>query len=163
LSARYDQGARGVLWVSLLLLATAAFGGGLVYLQRRGPVSAVWRWVRRLAPRGRFVARLGEGARAIDARLEAFYRIERGALWRAAGSCSTGSASPPSPTARRWGAARRHHAPPAGPCTPARPDGALGLAPGAGSRGACTPRLHHARPRRRPAGGAHPRGPVRTV
>src|SRR5262249_55226655 len=44
LCERWDQGTRGVVWVVLLFVATAAFGGGLVYLQRRGPVSTVWRW-----------------------------------------------------------------------------------------------------------------------
>jgi putative membrane protein len=83
LCERWDQGARGVLWVGLLLLATVGFAFALVHLQRQGPASTVWRWIRRMAPRARLGVRLEEGAYALDARLEAFYRIERRALWRA--------------------------------------------------------------------------------
>src|SRR5206468_2257511 len=55
----------------------------LVRLQRRGPVSTVWRWTRRLAPRSALVARLEARAAAIDERLADYYRIERRAFLRA--------------------------------------------------------------------------------
>jgi glycosyltransferase 2 family protein len=71
--------------VALLLLATAGFTFMLVRLQRRRPLSTVWTWARRIAPRSRLLARLEPGAHAIDARLAEFYRMEPQAFWRATG------------------------------------------------------------------------------
>jgi putative membrane protein len=73
----------GVGLVALLLLATAGFTWGLVRLQRRRPVTTVWGWARRLAPRSRLLARFEPSAHAIDERLAEFYRLERGAFWHA--------------------------------------------------------------------------------
>lgn len=83
LCVREDRGGLGVALVVLLLIVTAAFTIGLVRLQRRGPVSTVWRWIRRIMPRAAFVARLERSALAIDTRLAEFYRIEPGAFWQA--------------------------------------------------------------------------------
>ena len=85
LCVQWEQGARGVLWVGLLVLATVGFALGLVSLQRRGPAAAIWRWMRGMVPRARFLGRLEAGARAIDARLGDFYHLERGAMWWASG------------------------------------------------------------------------------
>ena len=73
----------GVAWVAFLLLATVGFARTLVYMQRRGPVATVWRWLRRVIPRARFLARLERSVEAIDERLAEFYTLERGAFWRA--------------------------------------------------------------------------------
>jgi len=73
-----------------LLSVTAGFGLLLVRLQRRRPAHTVWRWLHRLFPRARFVARLKLGVAAIDERLADFYRIEQGAFWRAAAWHMTG-------------------------------------------------------------------------
>jgi uncharacterized protein (TIRG00374 family) len=73
--------ALGAAWMALLLLATIGFTWALVYMQRRGPVGAIWRWLARVAPRARFLARLERSVHAIDDRLAEFYTIERGAFW----------------------------------------------------------------------------------
>ena len=73
-----------------LLSVTAGFGLLLVRLQRRRPAHTVWRWLHRLFPRARFVARLKLGVAAIDERLADFYRIEQGAFWRASAWHMTG-------------------------------------------------------------------------
>ncbi len=80
---RLGRRSLGVAIVVLLLLVTVVFTIGLVRLQRRGPAVTVWRWLQRIAPRAAFVARLQQSAEAIDVRLADFYRIERGAFWRA--------------------------------------------------------------------------------
>jgi uncharacterized membrane protein YbhN (UPF0104 family) len=88
---RLDLAWLGAALVALLLLLTAGFGGGLVWLQRRGPAVSVWHGLRRLAPRARFVTRLEERARAVDERLLHFYRTEQGGaflratVWHMAG------------------------------------------------------------------------------
>ena len=82
---RSERRGLGTVLVVLLLLGTAAFTAGLVALQRRRPVAAVWRWARRLAPRSRLVARFEPSAHAIDARLVEFYRMEPNAFWHATG------------------------------------------------------------------------------
>jgi len=80
---RLERHVAGAVWVALLLVVGAGFTLLLVRLQRRGPVSTVWRWTRRLIPRSAGVARLEARAAAIDARLADFYRIERRAFLRA--------------------------------------------------------------------------------
>jgi uncharacterized protein (TIRG00374 family) len=75
---RLDLAGLGVALVVVLLVLTAGFGGGLVWLQRRGPALSLWRWLRRVAPRARVVARLEERAQAVDDRLAHFYRTEQG-------------------------------------------------------------------------------------
>jgi putative membrane protein len=75
----------GTALVALLLVVTAGFTIGLVRLQRRRPVTAAWRWARRLAPRSRLVARFEPSAHAIDVRLADFYGMEPQAFWRATG------------------------------------------------------------------------------
>ena len=71
--------------VGVLLLATAGFTFMLVRLQRRRPLSTLWSWARRFAPRSRLLARVEPSAHAIDARLAEFYRMEPQAFWRATG------------------------------------------------------------------------------
>jgi putative membrane protein len=85
LCVRWERGGLGIGLVALLLLVLAAFTMALVRLQRRGPVTTVWRWARRLAPRSRLVARFEPSAQAIDARLAQFYRLEGQAFWNASG------------------------------------------------------------------------------
>lgn len=87
---RIERPWLGAVWLVLLLVATAAFGGGLVWLQRRQPVQTLWRWLHRIAPRARFVERLRDRAAAVDERLEDFYRAEgdafrASAAWHLAG------------------------------------------------------------------------------
>jgi putative membrane protein len=77
---RLERRTAGALWVTALIVLCAVFAVVLVWLQRRGPVSAVWRMLRRLAPRSARVARLEAAAGAVDARLAEYYRIERRAF-----------------------------------------------------------------------------------
>ncbi len=72
-------GRRGLAmaWLVTLLVLSLGFIVLLVWVQRRGPAAAVWRLLRRLAPRARFVARLESGMQALDLRLAEFYRFER--------------------------------------------------------------------------------------
>jgi len=77
---RLDRGAIGAAYLALLLVLAAGFTALVVRMQLRGPVSTVWRWLERIAPHARVVARLEETARAIDVRLADFYAIERGAF-----------------------------------------------------------------------------------
>ncbi len=81
---RIDQEALGAAWLAILLTVAVAFSIMLVRVQSRGPAVAAWKWLHRLVPRARFVARLEGGAHGIDARLADFYRIEQGAFLRAA-------------------------------------------------------------------------------
>ena len=81
---RLDRGLAGGLLVALFLAACGGFTFGVVWLQQRGPATTVWRWLRRIAPRAGFVARLEPRVAAIDERLSSFYEIERGAFVRAA-------------------------------------------------------------------------------
>jgi putative membrane protein len=80
---RLGEGVQGAALFLVLLLASLGFGRLLVQLQRRGPLMTVWRWLHRLTPRARFVARLEEKAHSVDERLADFYRIERGTFVRA--------------------------------------------------------------------------------
>ncbi|HJQ73430.1 MAG TPA: flippase-like domain-containing protein [Gaiellaceae bacterium] len=83
LCVRWNRPGLGTALVLLLLAATAGFAALLMRLQRREPVTTVWRWLQRLVPRSRVLARFEASARAIDARLADFYGLERGAFWRA--------------------------------------------------------------------------------
>jgi putative membrane protein len=78
-----ERRALGSAWVVVLLIATAGFTTGLLHLQRRDPVTTVWRWFHRALPRSHVIARLEPSVQAIDRRLADFYHIERGAFWRA--------------------------------------------------------------------------------
>src|SRR5206468_9329260 len=80
---RLERHVAGAVWVALLLVVCAGFTLLLVRLQRRGPVSTMWRWTQRLTPRSALVARLKARAAAIDARLADYYRIERRAFLQA--------------------------------------------------------------------------------
>jgi putative membrane protein len=87
---RLERGIAGALWLAVLIGLAAVFTLFLVRLQRRGPVSTVWRWLHRIAPRAPIVARLEARAQAIDERLADFYRIEAAAfrsatLWHLGG------------------------------------------------------------------------------
>lgn len=70
-------------WLVILLVAAGGFTVLLVWAQARNPARAVWRGLRRLFPRAAFVARLEAGAGDLDRRLADFYRVERGAFFRA--------------------------------------------------------------------------------
>ncbi|HZP43770.1 MAG TPA: flippase-like domain-containing protein [Candidatus Binatia bacterium] len=80
---RMGEQALALAWGLLLLLVTAGFAIALVRIQRGSPASVVWRWLHRLAPRAKFIARLEETVAAIDLRLADFYRREGDAFWRA--------------------------------------------------------------------------------
>jgi uncharacterized membrane protein YbhN (UPF0104 family) len=66
-----------------LLGVLVAFTYLLVRVQQRNPAMALWRVLDRVIPHVGFVRRLEAGARAIDERLQDFYRGERGAFARA--------------------------------------------------------------------------------
>ena len=85
LCERWERRGLGIALVALLLVATAGFTVVLVRLQRRRPVTAAWRWARRLTPRSRLVARFQPSAQAIDVRLADFYGMEPHAFWKATG------------------------------------------------------------------------------
>jgi uncharacterized protein (TIRG00374 family) len=72
----------GLLLVGLLGVLVA-FTYLLVRVQQRNPAMALWRVLDRVIPHVGFVRRLEAGARAIDERLQDFYRGERGAFARA--------------------------------------------------------------------------------
>lgn len=79
-----------VTWLAVLGVLSIGFTLVLVWMQRRGPAAATWRWLRRIVPRAAFVARLETGAAALDARLAEFYHGERRAfviasLWHLGG------------------------------------------------------------------------------
>jgi len=63
-------------WLVVLLIICALFTMGLVWVQHRGPGAALWRLVRRVAPRARLVDRLETSVAAFDHRLREFYRGE---------------------------------------------------------------------------------------
>jgi uncharacterized protein (TIRG00374 family) len=77
------------LMVTLLVLSVG-FTLGLVWMQRRNPASAVWRWLRRVFPRAAFVTRMEGGVSALDRRLADFYHVERGSFFRASSSNMVG-------------------------------------------------------------------------
>jgi glycosyltransferase 2 family protein len=86
LAALFDRLERrplGAALLAVLLVLAAAFVMLMVRMQRRGPTSTVWGWLRRVVPRATFVARLESRAQAIDVRLAEFYRIEGPAFRRA--------------------------------------------------------------------------------
>jgi putative membrane protein len=77
-------------WLVVLLAVLAAFTWVLVRAQRRRPATTLWRWARRFLPRLRILDRLETGARAIDDRLDDFYRGEPDAFVKAAAWNFTG-------------------------------------------------------------------------
>jgi putative membrane protein len=83
LCARFERRSLGLALVVVLLVGAAGFTALLVRMQRRAPVTTVWRWARRLMPRSRILARFEPSAKAIDERLAEFYGLERDAFWRA--------------------------------------------------------------------------------
>ncbi len=72
---------------SLLAMAVgcAAFIGALVWVQHRSPGTALWKLLRRIAPRAGLVGRLEAGSSAFDRRLREFYRDRPGTFARASG------------------------------------------------------------------------------
>jgi putative membrane protein len=80
-----DQGAAGAGLLAVLAASAVGFTLLMVRLQSRNPVSAAWRWLRRIMPRAKFVARFEDKVQAIDARLAEFYR-ERPAFLAATAS-----------------------------------------------------------------------------
>lgn len=70
-------------WLAVLLGVLVGFTWLLMRLQQRHPVTAVWRRLRRLLPRLAALQWLEPGMRAIDERLQVFYRHERGAFVKA--------------------------------------------------------------------------------
>jgi putative membrane protein len=77
---RLGEGLEGALLLAVLAAVSLLFAVLVVRLQRRGPLSTVWRWLRRVAPKAKLVARLEGKAQAVDERLADFYRIERSAF-----------------------------------------------------------------------------------
>lgn len=61
-------------WLVALSVGCVAFTAGLVWVQRRSPGTALWKLLRRVAPRSRLVKRLEAGTSAFDHRLREFYR-----------------------------------------------------------------------------------------
>jgi len=78
LLVRLDRGGEAlVAFVSLCALA-AAFGFVLIHLQRSAPAQLGMRLLSRIVPRAGRAGTLRQGAAALDTRLSAFYRGERG-------------------------------------------------------------------------------------
>jgi putative membrane protein len=66
-----------------LSVGCVAFVAVLVWLQHRGPGTALWKVLRRVAPRAGLVGRLEAGSAAFDRRLREFYRGRPDAFFRA--------------------------------------------------------------------------------
>lgn len=77
---RLERRALGAFWLAVLIGVGIGFTILMVRLQRRGPISTVWRWLHRIAPHSPLVARLEARAEAIDSRLADFYGAERAAF-----------------------------------------------------------------------------------
>jgi hypothetical protein len=85
-----DLPALGMVWLVPLVLAGATVSIAMVRVQRIGPAGWLWRWLGRLAPQARWVARHGTAATAVDRRLMDYYALERAAFagataWHLAG------------------------------------------------------------------------------
>jgi uncharacterized membrane protein YbhN (UPF0104 family) len=74
-----------IAWLAGLALAAVGFIVVLVRLQQRAPATALVRLIGRFAPGWQLLERLAHGAEAVDERLDAYYRLERGAFVRATG------------------------------------------------------------------------------
>lgn len=85
LIAYFDRPGLAALWLVPQAILVAGFALLLVRVQRRGLATATWRMLRRVAPRAHWVARLEQGAGALDQRLDDFHRLEAGTLVRATG------------------------------------------------------------------------------
>jgi len=66
-----------------LTVACVGFVAVLVWVQHRSPGTALWKLLRRVAPRARLVGRLEAGSAAFDRRLRDFYRGRPDAFFRA--------------------------------------------------------------------------------
>jgi putative membrane protein len=73
---RFDRPRLATGWLVALSLGCVAFTAALVWVQRRSPGTALWKLLRRVAPRARVVGRLEAGTSAFDGRLREFYRRE---------------------------------------------------------------------------------------
>ena len=73
---RLDRPRLATGWLVALCVGCVAFTAALVWVQGRSPGMALWRFVRRVAPRARLVGRLEAGTSAFDHRLREFYRAE---------------------------------------------------------------------------------------
>jgi len=73
---RLDRPRLATGWLVALCVGCVAFTAALIWVQGRNPGMALWRWVRRVAPRARLVERLEAGTSAFDRRLREFYRAE---------------------------------------------------------------------------------------
>jgi glycosyltransferase 2 family protein len=87
---RLGQRVVGALWLAGLAAVAIGFARLLVRLQRRGLATTLWKWLARIAPGARLVARLEPRVREIDARLADYYHVEREAfraatLWHLGG------------------------------------------------------------------------------
>jgi uncharacterized protein (TIRG00374 family) len=79
---RFDRPRLATGWLIALCLGCIAFTATLVWVQRRSPGMALWKVLRRVAPRARLLGRLEAGTSAFDRRLGEFYRGEPGTfLW----------------------------------------------------------------------------------
>jgi uncharacterized protein (TIRG00374 family) len=80
---RLDRPRLATGWMVALCIGCVAFTAGLVWVQRRSPGTALWKILRRIAPRSRLVKRLEAGTSAFDQRLREFYRGEPGTFLHA--------------------------------------------------------------------------------
>jgi uncharacterized protein (TIRG00374 family) len=79
---RFDRPRLATGWLVALCLGCLAFTATLVWVQRHSPGTAVWKLLRRVAPRARLLGRLEAGTSAFDRRLREFYRGQPGTfLW----------------------------------------------------------------------------------
>jgi putative membrane protein len=82
---RLDRPNLAVASLLALSVGCAAFIGTMVWVQHRNPGTALWKLLRRIAPRAGLVGRLEAGSSAFDHRLREFYRDRFGTFARATG------------------------------------------------------------------------------
>lgn len=80
---RIDRPQLATAWLILLSAGCALFTALLVWVQHRGPGAAIWKLLRRVAPRASLVGRLEAGSSSFDERLRAFYGGQLGVFFRA--------------------------------------------------------------------------------
>jgi uncharacterized protein (TIRG00374 family) len=73
---RLDRPRLATGWLAALCVGCVAFTAALVWVQGRSPGMALWKLLRRVAPRARLVKRLEAGTSAFDRRLREFYSAE---------------------------------------------------------------------------------------
>jgi putative membrane protein len=73
---RLDRPRLATGWLVALCVGCVVFTAALVWVQRRSPGMALWKLLRRVAPRAWLVGRLEAATSAFDRRLREFYRRE---------------------------------------------------------------------------------------